>query len=122
MAQPTAVIPDHAKPDPADIPNKTEREKMIQGLPYNAYDPDLVKQRLCARVLLRQLNASDPTDQDIHAKRDSIVRKLVAKCGKSPEVEPPFWCDYGYNLVLGDNFYCNFNCTILDCGPVTIGK
>ncbi|UZO07871.1 uncharacterized protein OCT59_028142 [Rhizophagus irregularis] len=43
------------------------------------------------------------------------------RVGKDVEIEPPFYCDYGYNIHIGDNFFCNFNCTILDCNKVEIG-
>lgn len=54
-------------------------------------------------------------------ERNEIISKLFSSVGKNCWIESPFICDYGYNIVVGDNFYANTNCTILDCAKVTIG-
>ena len=97
---------------------ETEKEKMLRGALYNATDPQLVADRTKARQLLNQLNHSGPEEQDL---RTWIVQKLVGKTGKNLWIEPPFYCDYGYNISVGDNVFFNFNCVVLDVMPVKIG-
>lgn len=96
----------------------TERERMLGGLPYLATDPELVAARLRARELLRAFNAALPADD---ASRERALEALVAHCGARVRIEPPFHCDYGSNLWLGDDVYFNVNCVVLDCAPVRIG-
>ena len=55
-------------------------------------------------------------------KRNEIIKKLFGKTDGLFWIEPPFRCDYGYNIFIGENFYANYNCTILDCAKVTIGS
>lgn len=94
------------------------REKMLQGLYYNAQDPELIRDRDYARYLLYQFNSLKPWEKE---KRLRILKRLVVATG-SLYVEPPFYCDYGYNIEVGDGFYANFGCTILDCNKVHIGE
>jgi maltose O-acetyltransferase len=96
----------------------TERERMLQGLPYLASDPELVAARLRARKLLRTFNLAAPEDD---GTRRRTLGELLAHCGARVWIEPPFHCDYGSNLWLGDDVYFNFNCVVLDCAPVRIG-
>ncbi|GAB4823801.1 hypothetical protein N2152v2_010847 [Parachlorella kessleri] len=77
--------------------------------------------RLKVRKLLRKFNQEleyDDTDG-----RQTLLRELLGRLDPEspPFIEPPFNCEYGYNIQLGKGFYCNFGCTFLDCGPVTIG-
>eukprot|EP00744_Colponema_vietnamica_P016111 GILI01022590.1.p1 GENE.GILI01022590.1~~GILI01022590.1.p1 ORF type:complete len:195 (-),score=25.40 GILI01022590.1:91-675(-) len=96
---------------------RTEKEKMLAGEPYFANEEQLVAERLACRYSLRTLNNSiSNTDEWRQA-----VTKLAPNAHPGAHLEPPFYCDYGYNLYLGKNFYCNFNCTILDVNKVTIG-
>jgi maltose O-acetyltransferase len=97
----------------------TERDKMLAGALYNASDPDLVNSRRRARDLLRRFNASRDEDQD---ERRGILRTLFARLGESVSIEPPFFCDYGGNITLGDRVFFNFNCVILDPAPVIVGS
>ena len=96
----------------------TEKEKMLAGELYQAGDPELVAERLKARKLVKSLNDSDPEDSEF---RISLVRKLIGKAGKNLWVEPPFYCDYGYNIEVGDDVFFNFNCIVLDVCKVTLG-
>lgn len=96
----------------------TEKQKMLSGHPYDSFDAELSQERLSARCLTRQYNATTELEPDL---RESLLQKLFGKCGKSPLIEPPFRCDYGYNIEIGDNFYANFDCVILDCGKVRFG-
>lgn len=97
----------------------TEKRKMLAGEPYDAQDPQLVAERLHARMLcgkLAQLPADAPAVQ---------VRALLEQLFGAPTdvyVTPPFFCDYGRNIRLGTNVYFNFNCVVLDVAPVHIGN
>lgn len=96
---------------------KTEKEKMISGELYNAFSPDLVTERELARQKFTSLNNDDLTND----QKSSIYKELFGQCGEGTWIEPPFYCDYGSMISLGNNVFINFNCTILDCAPVTIG-
>src|SRR5689334_19234741 len=97
----------------------TERDKMLSGALYNASEPELVLARRRARELLRAFNTSRDEEQD---ERRRILRALFGAVGEGVWIEPPFQCDYGGNITLGDRVYFNFNCVILDPAPVTIGS
>jgi maltose O-acetyltransferase len=97
----------------------TERERMLAGELYVASDPELVLARRRARDLLRALNGSRDVEMD---KRRRILGELLGAVGEGAWIEPPFSCDYGRNITLGDRVYFNFNCVILDCAAVTIGS
>ncbi|MGL5245836.1 MAG: maltose acetyltransferase domain-containing protein [Sarcina sp.] len=96
----------------------TEREKMIKGLPYNANDAQLINDRLYARKLIREFNNSIETE--LH-KRKEILKELLGSMGNNIYIEPTFRCDYGYNIHLGDGFYSNFDCILLDICQIKIG-
>ena len=96
----------------------TEQEKMLAGRLYSASDPFLTQQRLRARGLVREICQ---TPVDAGALRERLFRTLLGAAGKNLMIEPPFRCDYGSNIFIGDNFYANFDCIILDVCPVTIG-
>jgi maltose O-acetyltransferase len=98
---------------------KTEKEKMLSGELYNALDPQLSSERQRARLLLKTLN---DTRDDQPEERAQLIRELLPRAGQSVWIEPPFFCDYGSNITLGDNVYFNFNCVVLDVAPVTIGS
>ena len=96
----------------------TEKEKMLGGLPYKAADATLTSERLLARELVYKISKLPPSQ--VAASRQLYIQLL----GSTPEVfhiEAPFRCDYGYNISIGNHFYANFNLTILDCAPVSIG-
>ncbi|MDR1696006.1 MAG: sugar O-acetyltransferase [Endomicrobium sp.] len=97
----------------------TEKQKMLQGLPYDASDPEIKKQFHKARALLARFNVTASTETE---KRLRILKRLLGSAGKNPYIEPPFFCDYGENIIFGDNVYLNFNCTFLDCNKITIGN
>lgn len=96
----------------------TEKEKMINGELYLAGDAELVKDREIARRLTREFNTTTETES---SKRESILKELFGTTGESLYIEPTFRCDYGYNIHVGQNFYANFDCVILDVCPVNIG-
>lgn len=97
----------------------TEKEKMLNGKPYKAFSDELSKERQTAKELVFDFNNLHPREAD---RRRSIIKELLGKTGKNFYIEPPFRCDYGYNIEIGENFYSNYNCVILDCAKVTIGK
>lgn len=97
---------------------KTEKEKMLAGEPYFAFDDVLTKERLFAKKLLHSFNHLHPAEID---ERNSIIKNLFGKIGENFIIESPLRCDYGYNVEIGKNFYANYNCVILDCAKVTIG-
>jgi maltose O-acetyltransferase len=85
---------------------------MLAGELYLADDPELVADRArCERLMRRYNEDGDPR----------VLSELLASVGNETHVRPPFFCDYGYNITLGDNVFLNFNCVILDVVPVTIG-
>ncbi|PRD47047.1 sugar O-acetyltransferase [Sphingobacterium haloxyli] len=97
---------------------KTEKEKMIAGEFYQATAKELMAERQYAKEQLFQYNSLEPSK--IKA-RNQILKKLFGKTTSRFFIEPPFRCDYGYNIFLGDNFYANYNLIILDCAAVIIG-
>ena len=97
---------------------KSEKEKMISGHPYQANDEELVKERLFAKELLFDFNSLRPLDNE---KRNQILAELLGGTGENYYIEPPFRCDYGYNIEIGKNFYANYNLTVLDCAKVKMG-
>lgn len=97
----------------------SELTNMLAGDLYLASDPQLVAMRLNARRLTRLYNA---TREDESAERRRLLIELFERIGDNIEIEPPFRCDYGSNITLGDRVYMNFGCVILDCAKVTIGE
>ena len=97
----------------------TEKEKMLNGLPYDPYDPELTAGRMKARHLLREL-AVIPEDKE--RQRKHIFRQLLGTVGQRFLIENAFRCDYGYNIHWGENAYANFDCIILDAAQVHIGE
>lgn len=96
----------------------TEKDKMLTGQLYRSDDNVLRSERRNARSLLKAFNGTLPDDTE---KRAIILRELLGALGTQIEIEPPFYCDYGYNIRIGDNFYANFNCIFLDCASIIIG-
>ncbi len=100
------------------IPMTTEKAKMLRGDLYNPLDPQLVEDRLRARRLLKRFNDSHVDQPD---RRTQLLRELIPDSGEGLWIEPPFQCDYGWNITIGEKVYFNFNCVILDVAPVRIG-
>jgi maltose O-acetyltransferase len=97
----------------------TEKEKMLGGKAYQAGDAVLSKERLKAREITFEFNNLAPK---FIKQRKALIKRLFGKTEKMFYIEPPFRCDYGYNIEIGDNFYANFNLVILDCAKVSIGN
>ena len=98
---------------------KSEREKMLAGDFYDPLDPELVAAREHARDLCQALNATREAHQE---ERRQILRELFARGGDTVWMQPPFFCDYGSNIELGERVFFNFNCVVLDVCPVRIGS
>lgn len=97
----------------------TEKEKCKQGLLHNAnYDEELIKERASCKELCQKYNEAKYSDTK---KRNELVNEIVGSAKNNFLIEQPFWCDYGYNIELGENFYSNHNLVILDCAQVTFG-
>jgi len=88
---------------------KSEKDKMLTGELYRASDPELVHERQRCRSVLQAFNAQEDED-----RRLALLKQLLGRIGSGAFIQPPFACDYGYNL--------SFNTVILDCAPVTIGE
>ena len=98
---------------------KSEKQKMLSGELYDPLDEQLVDERTKARLLLKELNY---TGEDELEKRDSILKRLLPNAGIGLWLQPPFYCDYGTNIKLGEKVFFNFNCVVLDVALVTIGS
>lgn len=91
---------------------------MLGGQLYNASDPELILERQTTRLLFKQLNESSDDQRDLRIR---LLRALLPFQGDNLWIEPPFYCDYGSNIVIGNKVFFNFNCTVLDVVKVTIG-
>jgi maltose O-acetyltransferase len=92
----------------------TEREKMLAGELYDPLDPELVRARERARDLCQDLNATRERDQEA---RRSILKQLFRQGGDSVWMQPPFFCDYGSNILLGERIFFNFSGRLAGRGP-----
>lgn len=97
----------------------TEKEKMLMGELYNSLDAELFDLRQYAKEVVYKFNSLKP---DKVEKRMALLQSFLGSCGKNGYIEPPFRCDYGCNIEIGENFYANYNCVILDCAKVKIGN
>lgn len=97
----------------------TEQEKMEKGLLYNAnYDKTLLHAREKCKDLCFEYNQIKPS---LMEQQRTLIKKLLGKTGEYFCITAPFWCDYGYNIEIGESFYANHNCVILDGAKVKFG-
>lgn len=97
----------------------TEKEKAKAGMLYDAnYDKALLDERDRCKSICHTYNDLHPSQLD---KRAEVMRSLLGSTGKTFQIEQPFYCDYGYNISIGENFFANMNCVILDGAKVTFG-
>ena len=97
----------------------TEKEKMQKQMLYDAnYDEELRRERAIAKDLCYDYNNLRPSDE---IGKQEIMKKLLGKTKGAFSIIAPFWCDYGYNIEIGESFFANHNTVILDCGKVTFG-
>ena len=98
---------------------KSQKEKMLAGELYDPLDAQLSAERRRARLLTKALN---DTRDDQQEERARLIRELIPAAGAGVWIEPPFYCEYGSNITLGDRVFFNFNCVVLDVAPVTVGS
>ena len=96
-----------------------QKERMLNELPYQAWKDGLSEER---KEYKRKVYRYNKLSLDEEKEQDRLIREIVGKCGETIWVEQPFHCDYGYNIEVGNNFYSNYNLTILDVGKVIIGE
>lgn len=96
----------------------TEKEKMLSGIDYLCWDSELTRERAKAKDICFELNNLKPS---MGEERINLLKKLFGNVKGNVWVEPSFYCDYGYNISVGDNFYSNHNCVILDGAAINIG-
>lgn len=97
---------------------KSEREKMSAGEMYNPMDPELLQDREKAKRFCKKYNSTDDTD---YATRKAMMKEFLGKSGENLHIESDFKADYGYNIEVGENFYANYDCLLLDICPIIIG-
>ena len=94
---------------------RSMKQRMIAGEPYRADDPEIIADQLAAAAWMRAFNATLPPD------REALLRERLGAVGAGSTIRPPFHCDYGFNIFLGEGVFLNFNCVILDVVEVSIG-
>ena len=97
----------------------TDKERMLAGRLYSANDLELKADSKKSRMLTRLFNN---TTEEQSEYRVNLLKELFGKTGENIYIEPPFRCDYGSNISIGNNFYANFDCIILDVCKVEIGE
>lgn len=100
------------------VAEPTERERMISGRTYRSTDAELSEARAATKRVLHEYNNTHPDDE---ARRMELLRGLLGSVGEHVWIEPPFRCDYGSQITMGEFCFANYDLTILDCAPVTIG-
>lgn len=95
------------------------KERMLTGLPYKAWMDGFAEEQIENKKKIYEYNLCRPDEAE---KMELMIRGILGKAGKNVAVLPPFHCDYGKNIEVGDNFIANYNCVILDVGKVTIGN
>ena len=95
-----------------------QKERMLAGLPYKAWMDGLAEERLETRKKIFKYNNLEPGNDE---EKDRLIKEILGKTGDRINIEAPFHCDYGYNIEVGENFFANYNFTVLDVGKVKIG-
>jgi maltose O-acetyltransferase len=98
---------------------RSEKEKMLGGELYDPLDAELSAERRRARLLFKALN---DTRDDQQEERARLIKELIPRAGEGVWIEPPFYCDYGTNITLGERVFFNFNCVVLDVAHVLVGS
>ena len=95
-----------------------QKERMLSGLPYKAWMDGLEQERLENKKKTYAFNHLEPDRSD---EKEKLLKEILGKTGEHVHIEAPFHCDYGYNIEVGENFFANYNFTVLDVGKVRIG-
>ncbi len=96
----------------------TEKEKMLAGQLYDPGEEELCRERALAKKICWEYNRLSPDDREGQV---ALMKQLLGQAGEQFHIEAPFYCDYGRYIRIGENFYANHNCVILDGGGVEIG-
>ncbi|MBR3171598.1 MAG: sugar O-acetyltransferase [Lachnospiraceae bacterium] len=96
-----------------------QKERMLAGLPYKAWLDGLAEERLENKKRIYKYNNLPP---EAEKEQEELIKEILGKTGENVHIEAPFHCDYGYNIEVGENFFANYNLTVLDVGKVRIGK
>ena len=96
-----------------------QKERMLAGLPYKAWLDGLKEERMENKLKIYDYNLTRP---DNKKKMKEMIKNILGKTGEEVFIEQPFRCDYGKNIEVGNNFFANYNCVILDVAKVTIGE
>lgn len=97
----------------------TEKEKMLAGELYKSWDSELILERTRAKQLMNALNQTKDTEDHY---RKQLIDDLFGTIEGEMGLETPFFCDYGYNIHVGEGFFANYNCIFLDVCEIRIGK
>ena len=92
---------------------------MLAGLPYKAWLDGLAEERLENKKRIYKYNNLPP---EAEKEQEELIKEILGKTGENVHIEAPFHCDYGYNIEVGEDFFANYNLTVLDVGKVRIGK
>jgi maltose O-acetyltransferase len=95
-----------------------QKVKMLAGELYMASDPELAADRLRAQAFLARFNA---TTADADEERRLLLTQLLGRIGEGTVLNPTLRCDYGYNIIIGDRTFLNYDCALVDCNRITIG-
>ncbi len=95
-----------------------QKERMLAGLPYKAWMDGLSEERLENKKRIYRFNNLPPEEVE---EQHRLLKQILGKSGENVHIEAPFHCDYGYNIEVGENFFANYNFTVLDAGRVRIG-
>ena len=95
-----------------------QKERMLAGLPYKAWMDGLSQERLENKKKIYAFNHLEPDRFD---EKEKLLKEILGKTGENINIEAPFYCDYGYNIEVGENFFANYNFMVLDVGKVRIG-
>ena len=97
----------------------TQKERMLANLPYKAWMDGLEEERTANKKRIQKFNQMSPEDRE---GQTALLREILGKTGERVRIEAPFHCDYGYNIEVGEDFFANYNFTVLDVGRVRIGR
>ncbi|MEG1573707.1 MAG: sugar O-acetyltransferase [Bacteroidales bacterium] len=97
----------------------TEEEKMLAGMPYDTTSPELLTKLALNKDRIWEYNNIKPSDKGAHKK---LLKTILGASGERFIIIPPFYCDFGFNIEVGEDFIANFNFTVLDEAKVRIGK
>ncbi|KAF4670208.1 hypothetical protein FOL47_002140 [Perkinsus chesapeaki] len=104
------------------VSDEDNLQRMTRGELYLPMEEGLIRLRAKAKAWCRRFNSTEEDTDDFIEIRKDMLQDGLGACGDGPFIEPPFRCDYGFNIHIGDNFYSNYDLVILDICPVRIGN